>query len=60
MQQKSLRKRCGYWFYGSTAAAEIIGTETGVAIFSLDMIMSGEDYFEAMYRNIDTVKEALE
>ncbi len=44
---------------GSTAAAEIIGKETGVAIFSLDMIMSGEDYFEAMYRNIDTVKEAL-
>ncbi len=44
---------------GSTAAAEIIGAETGVAIFSLDMIMSGEDYFEAMYRNIDTVKEAL-
>ena len=44
---------------GSTAAAEIIGAETGVAISSLDMIMSGEDYFEAMYRNIDTVKEAL-
>ncbi len=44
---------------GSTAAAEIIGAETGVAIFSLDMIMAGSDYFEAMYRNIDTVKEAL-
>ena len=44
---------------GSTAAAEIISAETGVAIFSLDMIMAGTDYFEAMYRNIDTVKEAL-
>lgn len=45
---------------GSTAAAEIIAAETGAAIFSLDMIMSGEDYFTAMYRNIDTIKEALE
>jgi ABC-type Zn uptake system ZnuABC Zn-binding protein ZnuA len=44
---------------GSTAAAEIICAETGVSIYSLDMIMSGEDYFEAMYRNIDTIKEAL-
>lgn len=45
---------------GSVSAAEIICAETGVSIYSLDMIMSGEDYFEAMYRNINTVKEALE
>lgn len=44
---------------GSTAAAKIIAEETGVKIFTLDMAMSGDSYFDAMYRNIDTVKEAL-
>ena len=44
---------------GSTSAAEILSRETGVAIFMLDMAMSGNSYFEAMYHNIDTVKEAL-
>ncbi len=43
---------------GSAAAAGIISRETGVAVFSLDMGMNG-DYFEIMYRNIDTLKEAL-
>ncbi|MBO5892052.1 MAG: zinc ABC transporter substrate-binding protein [Oscillospiraceae bacterium] len=43
---------------GSTSAAEILFRETGVPIFILDMAMSGS-YFEAMYHNIDTVKEAL-
>lgn len=44
---------------GSTAAAEIIARETGVKIYTLDMAMAGDSYFEAMYHNIDTVKEAL-
>ena len=44
---------------GSTSSAGIIANETGVAIYSLDMAMSGESYFEAMYDNIDTLKEAL-
>lgn len=44
---------------GSTSAAEIIARETGAAVYVLDMAMSGDSYFEAMYRNIDTMKEAL-
>lgn len=44
---------------GSTGAAEILSRETGVGIFVLDMAMSGNSYFDAMYKNIDTVKEAL-
>ena len=32
---------------------------TGVTVYSLDMAMAGDSYFDAMYRNIDTVKEAL-
>ncbi len=45
---------------GSAAAAEVIARETGAEIFTLDMAMSGNSYFDAMYRNIDTLKEALE
>ncbi len=44
---------------GSTAAAEIIAKQTGAEIYALDMAMAGESYFDAMYRNIDTIKEAL-
>ena len=44
---------------GATAAAEIIAKETGVKIYALDMAMAGESYFDAMYHNIDTIKEAL-
>ena len=44
---------------GSVSAAEIISRETGVQIFQLDMAMSGDSWFEAMYHNIDTIKEAL-
>lgn len=44
---------------GSTAAAEVICAETGVKIFTLDMAISSNSYFEAMYNNIDTLKEAL-
>lgn len=44
---------------GSVSAAEIIAAETGVTACPLDMAMAGEDYFEAMYHNIDTIREAL-
>ena len=45
---------------GSEAAAFVISRETGAQVFQLDMAMSGHDYFASMYRNIDTIKEALE
>ena len=44
---------------GSTSAAGIIARETGCGLYTLDMAMSGDSYFEAMYHNIDTIKEAL-
>ena len=44
---------------GSDACASIISSETGAKIFTLDMAMSGNSYFDAMYHNIDTIKEAL-
>jgi zinc transport system substrate-binding protein len=44
---------------GSSASAEIISRETGVTILSLDMAMAGDDYFTAMYANINAVKEAF-
>ena len=48
---------------GSTSAAGIIARETGCGVFTLDMAMAGDSYgdsyFDAMYRNIDTIKEAL-
>ncbi len=45
---------------GSSSAASIIASETGAFVYRLDTAMSGESYFEAMYHNIDTLKEALE
>ena len=45
---------------GSCSAAEVIARETGAGLYTLDMAMSGNSYFDAMYRNIDTIKEALE
>lgn len=45
---------------GSDSAASILHNETGVGCFILDMAMSGDDYFESMYHNIDTLKEALQ
>lgn len=45
---------------GATSAASIISAETGTSIFTLDMAMSGNSYFESMYRNIDTLQEALQ
>ena len=44
---------------GSTAAAKVIDAETGAKIYTLDMAMSGNSYFDAMYHNIRTIKEAL-
>ena len=44
---------------GSVSAAGIIARETGCGSFPLDMAMAGDSYFDAMYHNIDMVKEAL-
>ena len=44
---------------GSATAAEVIARETDCSIYQLDMAMSGNSYFDSMYHNIDTVKEAL-
>lgn len=45
---------------GADSAANIIAAETGAKIYQLDMVMAGNSYFEAMYHNIDTLKEALQ
>ena len=45
---------------GSVSAAGIIARETGANTYALDMAMGGDSYFDAMYHNIDTLKEALE
>ena len=45
---------------GSGSAASIIAAETGVKEGVLSMAMSGDDYFSAMYTNIDSLKEALQ
>lgn len=44
---------------GSDAAAKTISTQTGVNLYILNMAMAGDDYFAAMYHNIDTLREAL-
>lgn len=44
---------------GSTAAASIIARETGVRVLTLDMCMGEGNYFDSMYHNIDSLKEAL-
>ena len=44
---------------GSASAAEVIARETGAKLFALDMAMGGDSWFEAMYHNIDTIKEAM-
>ena len=44
---------------GSGSAAAIIAAETGAKCGTLHMAMSGDDYFRAMYANIDALKEAL-
>lgn len=45
---------------GSDAAARTISSATGAGVYTLDMAMSGESWMDAMYHNIDTIKEALE
>lgn len=45
---------------GSVSAADVISRETGVAVYALDMAISGNGYFSSMYHNIDTLKEALQ
>lgn len=45
---------------GSVSAASILSRETGAKVYTLDMAMSGSSYFDAMYHNIDTIKEALQ
>ena len=44
---------------GSDSSAQVIARETGCKVYALDMAMSGDSYFEAMYHNIDTSREAL-
>ncbi len=44
----------------SDACASILQAETSVEIFTLDMAMAGDSYFNAMYHNINTLKEALQ
>ena len=44
---------------GSDSAARVIARGTGCKVYALDMAMSGDSYFEAMYHNIDTIREAL-
>jgi ABC-type Zn uptake system ZnuABC Zn-binding protein ZnuA len=44
---------------GSTASAAVLCAELGTKTYALDMAMSGNSYFDAMYHNIDTLKEAL-
>ncbi len=45
---------------GSCSAADIISRETGARIFQLDMCISCDSYINAMYQNINTLREALE
>ena len=45
---------------GSVSAAEVVSRETGCSVYDLDMAMASDSYFEAMYHNIDTMKEALQ
>ena len=45
---------------GSVSAAQVIAAETGIKVFALDMAMAGSSYFDAMYHNIDTIREAFQ
>ena len=44
---------------GSVSAAEVICAEVGIDLFTLDMAMGGDSWFDAMYHNIDTIQEAM-
>ena len=45
---------------GAASAAGILAAETALPVFVLDMAMSGDSYFDAMYHNINTLQEALQ
>lgn len=45
---------------GSVSAADVVSAETGAKVYTLSMAMSEGDYFDAMYGNINTIKEAME
>lgn len=45
---------------GAASAAGILAAETGLPVFVLDMAMSGDSYFDAMYHNLNTLQEALQ
>ena len=45
---------------GAASAADILAAETGLPVFVLDMAMSGNSYFDAMYHNLNTLQEALQ
>lgn len=44
---------------GSPSASGIIAAETGAKVYTLDMCMGDGNYFDHMYQNINTLKEAL-
>ena len=44
---------------GSRSAAEILSRETGCSVGTLDTIMSGTNYFDAIRANVQEVKEAM-
>ena len=46
--------------FAPVSRAMIPAAETGAISYTLDMAMAGDDYFAAMYHNIDTIKEALQ
>lgn len=41
------------------SSATILHNEINIPVYELDMAISGNSYFDAMYHNIDTIKEAL-
>lgn len=43
----------------STSAANIVAKECGIKIYTLDMAMAGDSYYDAMHANIKAIKEAL-
>jgi len=45
---------------GSVSAADVLSRETRCGVFSLDMAMAGDSYLDAMYHNINAIKEALQ
>lgn len=45
---------------GSRAAASVIAGETGCRIGTLDMLLSGSDYFEGLRANAEAIREAMQ